>query len=146
MKKLEAEKIEMSQIFAEDGHVTPVTFLHLLGNRELWEGISVGAPVTIRGRAIGKGFAGVVKRYHFKGGPATHGQSDRQRHPGSIGGTTTPGRVYKGKRMAGRLGGQSVTVKGLKVVSLEKEKGLIGVSGPVPGARRGQLVLFFGEK
>lgn len=143
MKKLKAEKIEMSQTFAEDGRVTPVTLLHLLDPVQLWEGLSVGAPVTVRGRSLGKGFAGVVKKYHFKGGPATHGQSDRQRHPGSIGGTTTPGRVYKGKRMAGRLGGMMVTIKGLKVVSCDKEKGLVSVSGPVPGKRHGLVSLIF---
>lgn len=143
MKKLEAKKIEMLQIFAEDSRVVPATSLRLLGKSEDWTEVSMGAPVTVRGRSIGKGFAGVVKRYHFKGGPATHGQSDRQRHPGSIGGTTTPGRVYKGKRMAGRLGGKYVTVKGLRVVSLDKEKGLISVSGAVPGARNSAVTLFF---
>lgn len=143
MKELKAKKIEMSQIFAEGGQVIPVTSLLLLGQAQDWEEIKLGAPVTVRGRSIGKGFAGVVKKYHFKGGPATHGQSDRQRHPGSIGGTTTPGRVYKGKRMAGRMGGKYVTVKGLKVMLLNKEKGLISVSGAVPGARHGRVTLIF---
>ena len=64
---------------------------------------SLGDTVSVSGISKGKGFAGVVKRYHFKGGPRTHGQSDRERAPGSIGQTTTPGRVFKGKRMAGRM-------------------------------------------
>lgn len=80
----------------------------------------------------GKGFQGVVKRHAFKGGSKTHGQSDRQRAPGSIGMSTTPGRVFKGKRMAGRMGNETVTIKGLKVVEVT-EKGII-ITGLVPGA------------
>ncbi len=91
--------------------------------------------VDISGVSKGKGFQGVVKRHHFKGGPRTHGQSDRERAPGSIGQTTTPGRVYKGKRMAGRMGGDKVTVKNLKIVEV-KEDGLV-VAGLVPGAKGG---------
>jgi len=92
-----------------------------------------GDKVNISGISKGKGFQGVVKRHHFKGGPRTHGQSDRERGPGSIGQTTTPGRVYKGKRMAGRMGGDRVTVKNLKVVEV-REDGLL-VKGLVPGAK-----------
>lgn len=102
---------------------------------------AVGDNVTVTGVSKGKGFAGVVKRYHFKGGPATHGQSDRQRAPGSIGMTTTPGRVFRGKRMAGRLGGDQVTVKGLKVVSINAEKSILTVKGLVPGAKNSLLVI-----
>ena len=80
----------------------------------------------------GKGFQGVVKRHAFKGGSKTHGQSDRQRAPGSIGMSTTPGRVFKGKRMAGRMGNETITIKGLKVVETN-ETGLI-LKGLVPGA------------
>ena len=93
----------------------------------------VGDEVEVRGISKGKGFAGVVKRWGFAGGPKTHGQSDRQRAPGSIGQGTTPGRVYKGKKMAGRMGQDNVTVGGLKVVFVRQEEGLIAVSGPVPG-------------
>ncbi len=92
-----------------------------------------GDIVDVVGVSKGKGFAGVVKRHHFKGGPRTHGQSDRERAPGSIGQTTTPGRVYKGKRMAGRMGHEQVTVKNLKVVDINDE--MILVKGLIPGGK-----------
>jgi large subunit ribosomal protein L3 len=94
---------------------------------------NVGDIVAVTGVSKGKGFAGVVKRHHFHGGPRTHGQSDRERAPGSIGQTTTPGRVYKGKRMAGRMGGEQVTVKNLHIISINSESGEIEISGQVPG-------------
>jgi len=101
----------------------------------------IGDKISVVGISKGKGFAGVVKRWHFKGGPKTHGQSDRQRAPGSIGTTTTPGRVLKGKHMAGRMGSARVTVKNLHIVALEPEKGEISVSGPVPGRFGGNLII-----
>jgi large subunit ribosomal protein L3 len=100
----------------------------------------VGDYVAVVGTSKGKGFQGVVKRWGFAGGPRTHGQSDRERAPGSIGQTTTPGRVYKGKKMAGRMGGDRVTVKNLQVVSLDPEKGEIEISGALPGGV-GSLVM-----
>jgi len=100
---------------------------------------SPGDVVAVSGVSKGKGFAGVVKRHHFHGGPRTHGQSDRERAPGSIGQTTTPGRVYKGKRMAGRMGGEQVTVKNLHIISINSENGEIEISGQVPG-NAGSLV------
>ncbi len=100
-----------------------------------------GDKVAITGISKGKGFAGVVKRHHFKGGPRTHGQSDRERAPGSIGQTTTPGRVYKGKRMAGRMGQDKVTLKNLKVVSIDTDKNILIVSGLVPGGRNSLLMI-----
>lgn len=100
-----------------------------------------GDLVAVIGTSKGKGFAGVVKRWHFAGGPKTHGQSDRQRAPGSIGSTTTPGRVLRGKKMAGRMGGDKVTVKNLKVVEVLPERNLLVVSGLVPGARGKLLVI-----
>jgi len=96
-----------------------------------------GDLVNVSGISKGKGFQGAVKRHHFKGGSKTHGQSDRQRAPGSIGQTTTPGRVYKGKRMAGRMGGDRITVKKLIVVEV-KTDGIL-IKGLVPGARGGLL-------
>lgn len=102
---------------------------------------AAGDAITVMGVSKGKGFAGGVKRYHFKGGPKTHGQSDRERAPGSIGSTTTPGRVFRGKRMAGRLGGDRVTVKGLTVVGVNAEKNILTVSGLVPGAKNSLLVI-----
>jgi len=100
-----------------------------------------GDVVAVRGTSKGKGFAGVVKRWRFAGGPRTHGQSDRERAPGSIGQGTTPGRVYRGKHMAGRMGSDTVTVKNLIVVDLKPEENLLAVSGPVPGISGGLLSL-----
>lgn len=94
---------------------------------------SVGDVIAVTGVSKGKGFAGVVKRWHFAGGSKTHGQSDRQRAPGSIGATTTPGRVLKGKHMAGRMGGETKTIKNLHVISIDPEKNEIVVSGQLPG-------------
>ncbi|MBI4065242.1 50S ribosomal protein L3 [Candidatus Gottesmanbacteria bacterium] len=100
-----------------------------------------GDAVSVTGTSKGKGFAGVVKRHGFAGGPRTHGQSDRERAPGSIGQTTTPGRVYRGKRMAGRMGGDRVTVSGLHVVSINPEKNILTIKGLVPGGRTGLLLI-----
>jgi len=100
---------------------------------------SAGDIVAVTGISKGKGFAGVVKRWGFHGGPRTHGQSDRERAPGSIGQTTTPGRVYKGKRMAGRMGSDRITQKNLKVVSIDKENNILLIKGAVAG-KRGSLV------
>ncbi len=96
-----------------------------------------GDRIGVSGISKGKGFQGGVKRHHFKGGSKTHGQSDRLRAPGSIGQTTTPGRVLKGKRMAGHMGVERVTIKNLLVVEV-LESGLL-VKGLVPGARGGLL-------
>lgn len=100
----------------------------------------LGEKVEISGVTKGKGFAGVVKRYKMKGGPRTHGQSDRERAIGSIGMRTIPGRVWKGKRMAGHMGTINKTIKGLKVSLIDAENNLIVVSGSIPGAK-GSLVL-----
>jgi large subunit ribosomal protein L3 len=101
--------------------------------------IKKGDQVAVSGVSKGKGFAGVVKRWHFAGGPRTHGQSDRLRAPGSIGQGTTPGRVRKGKKMAGRMGSNTTTVKNLVVVEVDKESGQIAISGAIPG-RPGALI------
>lgn len=100
-----------------------------------------GDIVDVTGISKGKGFAGVVKRWGFAGGPRTHGQSDRERAPGSIGSTTTPGRVLKGKKMAGRMGGARVTAQNLKVFEVDPEKNLLLVKGLVPGVKRGLLII-----
>ena len=94
-----------------------------------------GDLVDISGVSKGKGFAGVVKRHHFAGGPKTHGQSDRHRHPGSIGATTSPGRVLKGMRMAGHMGNSRVTVSHLEVFEADPARNLLLVRGAVPGGR-----------
>lgn len=101
---------------------------------------NVGERVDVVGVSKGKGFQGGVKRYHFKGGPKTHGASDRVRAPGSRSSTTTPGRVYKGSRGAGHMGMDRVTAQNLRIVLVDAERNLIGLHGAVPGAR-GSLVL-----
>lgn len=100
-----------------------------------------GDRVDIAGVSKGRGFAGVVKRHHFAGGPKTHGQSDRHRAPGSIGSTTTPGRVWPGLRMAGHMGDEQVKVQNLEVVSTDPELNRLMVKGAVPGARGGLLII-----
>ncbi len=90
-----------------------------------------GDVVDVSGTSKGKGFQGVVRRHNFRGGPKTHGQSDRLRAPGSIGSTTTPGRVFKGQRMAGQMGGDRITVQNLKVLSIGE--GTVTVKGLIPG-------------
>ncbi len=99
-----------------------------------------GEKVSVTGSSIGKGFAGTVKRHHFRRSPMSHG-SKSHRIPGSIGAGTTPGRVYKGKRMAGRMGGERITVKNLKVVQVIPDKNLILIGGAVPGVEGGLLIL-----
>ncbi len=100
-----------------------------------------GERVDIIGTSKGRGFAGTIKRHHFHRGPKTHGQSDRERAPGSVGSTTTPGRTYKGQRMAGRMGGDRVTAENLEVVVIDTERNLLAVRGSVPGANDGIVVI-----
>ncbi len=89
--------------------------------------------VSVRGKSKGRGFQGVMKRHHFGGGFRTHGQSDRERAPGSVGSSSYPSRVFKGMKMAGRMGGDQVTVKNLRVVQVIPESNLILIRGSVPG-------------
>lgn len=103
--------------------------------------MAVGDVVEVQGTSKGKGFAGVVKRHGFAGGPKTHGQSDRHRAPGGIGQRTRPGRVFKGLRMAGHMGDETVTVAGLTIVYIDPSKNELWLSGPVPGANQGILRL-----
>jgi large subunit ribosomal protein L3 len=100
-----------------------------------------GDLVNVIGLSKGRGFTGVVKRYHFSGGPKTHGQTDRHRAPGSIGATTFPGRVLKGKRMAGHTGNARVTARNLEVIQADPERNLLLVKGAVPGADGGLLLV-----
>lgn len=138
MNRVEARKLDMTQIFTEDGKVYPVTVVSLT---EVPADLTVGTVVKIVGKAKGKGFAGVMKRHGFKGMPATHGRSTKGRAPGSIGGTTTPGRVYRGKRMAGRMGGQQVTLRGSAVLEIDLEGKTVKIFGPLPGPRLSRLWL-----
>jgi large subunit ribosomal protein L3 len=100
-----------------------------------------GELVDVTGTSKGRGFQGTVKRHGFRGGPRTHGQSDRLRAPGSIGSSATPGRVFKGLKMAGRMGGDRVTVQNLKVLRVDPERNLLLVEGSVPGANDGLVMV-----
>ncbi len=93
----------------------------------------VGEIVDVIGTSKGLGFQGTVRRHKFAGGPVTHGQSDRLRAPGSVGASSYPSRTFKGQRMAGRMGGERVTVRNIKVVLVDTETNVIGVMGAVPG-------------
>ena len=100
-----------------------------------------GQPVDVTGQSKGKGFAGAVKRWNFRTQDATHGNSLSHRAPGSIGNCQTPGRVFKGKKMAGHMGDERVTVQGLEVVRIDGDKGLILVKGSVPGANGTDVII-----
>ncbi len=100
-----------------------------------------GEIVDVTGTSKGRGFQGGVKRHGFAGGPKTHGQSDRHRAPGSIGASATPGRVFKGMRMAGHMGHERVTVQGLEIVRVDLERNLLLIKGSVPGPNDGLLII-----
>ena len=131
--------------------VPPLRFLREFRLKEVGE-FELGAKITVEqfqegdrvdvvGKAKGRGFAGVMKRHGFSGGPITHGQSDRQRSPGSIGATSTPGRVFKGMRMPGRMGNHRVTSQNLEVVRVDTERNLLAVKGSVPGPKGGFVLI-----
>lgn len=120
-------RVEDTAGFENGGVVTPE------------EVLSAGDKVNVVGTSKGKGFAGAVKRWHFKGGPKTHGQSDRHRAPGSIGQSTTPGRVYKGKRMAGNMGNDRVTIKNLEIAQVKD--GEVLIKGLIPGPKGGIIII-----
>jgi large subunit ribosomal protein L3 len=111
------------------------------GDKISVEIFQTGEKVDVIGASKGKGFQGGMKRHGFGGGPITHGQSDRQRAPGAIGSTTTPGRIYKGKRMAGHMGAARVTSSGLRVALVDAERNLLGVAGSVPGPKGGIVII-----
>lgn len=100
-----------------------------------------GDKVKVGGLAKGKGFTGVVKRWGFKGGPASHGHKDQARMPGSIGACSYPGRVFKGKKMGGRVGQRKVTVINIEVIEINKEKNILALKGAVPGPKKGLLLI-----
>lgn len=157
MKKIIAKKVEMTQIFNESGEVFPVTLVVAEDIKGLAEkgqtldsnsqGLTLGSEiltegemVTVSGTSKGKGFQGVVKRHKFQGGRRSHGQKHSEREAGSIGGGgRAGGRVVKGMRMAGRMGGERVTVKNLKVIKILPETREIFIRGAIPG-RRGSVV------
>lgn len=111
-----------------------------VGDNLTVEQFQPGDKVKVVGKSKGKGFQGVIKRHHFGGvGMQTHGQSDRQRHPGSIGSSSYPSRVFKGLRMAGRMGGKQVSARNLQVLEVMPDKNLILIKGSVPGANNSLL-------
>lgn len=102
-----------------------------------------GEMIKVRGKSKGKGFQGVMKRHNFSGvGGATHGQSDRQRAPGSIGASSYPSRVFKGQKMAGRMGYENVTIRNLKIMKIVEDKNIVLVKGAVPGSINSIVELF----
>lgn len=151
------ERREKSTPAAERGHykkagTTPKVMAHEFKEFEedmkLGQTVSVelfeeGSYVTVTGHSKGKGFQGVVKRHGFSGvGEATHGQHDRSRAPGSLGGSSYPSRVFKGLRMAGRTGGNKVTTENLKVVKVDAGKNLLLLRGTIPGAKGSHVIIW----
>ena len=148
-------KVKQSQLSsAENGHLRGIENVRYLrefrtddissvkrGDKVDVGFLKQGDLIDITGFSKGRGFAGVVKRYHFAGGPKTHGQTDRHRAPGSIGATTFPGRVLKGKRMAGHMGNRRMTARNLEVIQADPESNLLLVKGAVPGANGGLLII-----
>lgn len=128
----------MSQIFLDSGKVIPVTVVGKI-DLPLTSDLE-NSSIEVVGKSKGKGFAGVMKKWHFTGGEATRGQSTKPRSPGSIG-SQTPGRVRKGKKMAGRMGGKKVTVKGLRIARVLADKKELMISGPVPGSRNSKVTI-----
>jgi len=112
-----------------------------LGDKITVEIFELGDAVDVIGTSKGKGFAGAMKRHGFAGGPKSHGQSDRQRAVGSSSATSGTAKVFKGKKMPGRMGNKRVTSSNLKVVLVDSERNLIGVNGSVPGAKGGLVMI-----
>jgi ribosomal protein L3 len=139
MTLVEGKKLNMSQIFLDSGQVVPVT---IIGSIDAVTSAMENVDVTVIGTSKGKGFTGVMKRWGFHGGDATHGQKHDARKAGAIG-AQTPGKVFKGKKMAGRKGNKRVSIKGLRVVKVLPEVHQVMVSGAVPGARNSKIVLKF---
>lgn len=136
--EIKGKKLKMSQIFKDDGTVVPVTMVEV-PEFEFEESIK-GKDIAVTGTSKGKGFTGVIKRWGFQRQPETRGASDKVRVGGAIG-AQTPGRVFKGKKMAGRKGGKRVTIHGLEIVDLNKEDNIIFVSGSIPGARNSEVTI-----
>ena len=114
---------------------------YALGSEVTVEVFEVGQPVDVSATTKGKGFAGTMKRHGFKGDSASHGSHRNHRKPGSIGGCSTPGRVFKGMRMAGRMGGERQTTQNLTVHAVDVAKGLLLIKGAVPGPRGGLVLV-----
>jgi len=132
--------LENTPRFFREIRVDDVEGANLGSEVNIAEVFTPGDMVDVTGVSKGKGFAGGVKRHGFHGGPRTHGQSDRERAPGSIGQTTTPGRVYRGKRMAGRMGQDTVTIKNLEIIEITND-GVLLIKGLVPGSLNSLVVV-----
>ena len=141
MSVLKGKKLNMTQIFLSNGKVIPVTVVKLESAEALANADNfLNKEVVVTGKSKGKGFAGGIKKWHFARQGQTRGASDKVRGPGSIG-AQTPSRVFKGKKMAGRMGGDKVTIKGLKIMEVNAELNQVMVSGPIPGARNSKVSL-----
>ena len=105
------------------------------------EQFKVGETISVSGVSKGKGFQGSIKKFHFKGGPKSHGQSNKWRSPGSLGQSSSPSRVFKGMKMSGRMGGKRVTTSGLRIVAIDSGNNLILVRGAVSGSRGGYVLM-----
>ena len=142
MEKIIGKKLNMTQVFTDNGKVVPVTIIAC--ENDVTSDIE-NKEIVLVGKSKGKGFTGVMKKWGFHGGDATRGQGIKARTPGSIG-SQTPGRVLKGKKMAGRAGNARITIKGLKIVKVVSDLKQIMVSGPIPGARNSKIeVKILGE-
>lgn len=121
----------MTQIFQKDGTVVPVTLIDCKNTGKL----KIGDKIKITGTSKGKGFQGVVKRWGFKGSKKTHGQKHTLRAPGSIGGVGVA-KVFKGKKMAGRMGGEKTSLKKREIIKINKAKNQIAIKGSIPGPKK----------
>jgi len=129
-KKFTGTKMKMTSVF-KDGRMYGVTPVKLSEKSEIAE-IKAGTRVMLSGTSKGHGFTGGVKRWNFKGGPATHGQKNRHRAPGSIG-NTTPQRVLPGRHMAGRMGNERITYRNMLILEIDADKRILLIHGSVPG-------------
>lgn len=136
--KINALKMNMTQVFLSDGKVVPVTILK--SEVDVFDEL-LNQNVKLISKSKGKGFTGVMKKWNFSGQQATRGQSDRPRAAGSIG-AQTPGRVFLGKKMAGRHGNKKVTLKNLLILQIDKSNNTLFISGPVPGSRNTKVELY----
>ena len=136
-----AKKMGMTRLFMEDGKQIPVTVLSLENLQVVAQRTTDREFVDVAGTSIGKGFAGAMKRHNFGGLRATHGVSISHRSHGSTGQCQDPGRVFKGKKMAGHMGAARVTTQNLQVVKTDTDRGVIMVKGAVPGSKGGWVTI-----
>ena len=142
-KALIGKKIGMTQIFDEKGNVVPVTDVEAYNVGDILKAdvFASGDKVDVTGTSKGKGYAGVIKRWNFQRLKESHGSGPVARHGGSMGACSSPSRVWKGKKMAGHLGAERVTVQNLAVVKVDAENNLIAIKGAVPGPNGGIVVI-----